>query len=115
MSAAAMTSAQQPTSVSFMPREHGATAMLLIPFFSAAILAREWRWSELAALLAVCCTFAAKDPLVVLARQRWIWRQRRPETDVAKTWLIGEGLILAACGVVLATTWPLAMLIAVGG
>lgn len=97
-----------------MPREHGATAMLLIPFFAAAILARELRWSEVAALLAVFCVFAAKDPLVVLARQRWIWKQRRPETDVAIRWLIGEGLILAGCGVVLAFSWPLWLLVAVG-
>lgn len=97
-----------------MPREHGATAMLLIPFFAAAILARELRWSEVAALLAVFCVFAAKDPLVVLARQRWIWKPRRPETAVAIRWLTGEALVLAACGLLLAFTWPLWLLMVVG-
>jgi hypothetical protein len=97
-----------------MPREHGATAMLLIPFFAAAILARELRWSEMAALLAVFCVFAMKDPLVVLARQRWIWKQVRPESSVARRWFIGEALIAAACGAVLAFSWPLWLLMAVG-
>lgn len=96
----------QANSTSLMPREHGATAMLLIPFGSAAILARQWRWEEVAALLAAACIFAAKDPLVVLARQRWVWKQRRPESRAAKRWLIGEGILLAACGPVLAATWP---------
>ena len=89
-----------------MPREHGATAMLLIPFFSAAALARDWRWAELVTLLAAFSIFTAKDPLIVLARRRWIWRQSRPESDTARTWVVGEALILAACGIALATSWP---------
>lgn len=88
--------------------------MLLIPFFSAAILARQFRWEEIAVLIAASCVFAAKDPLVVLARQRWVWKERHPETDAAKTWLIGEGVILAACGLVLSASWPLWMLGAIG-
>ena len=80
--------------------------MLLIPFFCAAILAREWRWAELPTLLAAFSIFTAKDPLIVLARQRWIWKQRRPECDAAKIQVIGEMLILAACGIALAVSWP---------
>jgi hypothetical protein len=115
MSAVSMAAPHPQTStISFMPREHGATAMLLIPFFSAAILARGVRWAEAVALLAAFVTFAAKDPLLVLARQRWIWKQRRPETDAAKSWLMGEALTLAVCGLLLATAWPLWMLTAAG-
>jgi hypothetical protein len=88
--------------------------MLLIPFLSAAILAREWRWTELATLIAALCIFAAKDPLVVLARQRWIWKRRHPETDAAKTWLLAESSILAACGLILAISWPLSILAGAG-
>jgi len=88
--------------------------MLLIPFFSAAILAREWRWTEVPALVAAVATFAAKDPLVVLARQRWIWKQQRPETEAAKTWLLGTTLVLAVCGLLLAATWPIWTLAIVG-
>src|SRR5438270_5102721 len=103
-----MTAATAPHQrTSFIPREHGATAMLLIPFCSAAILAREWRWTELAALLAALSTFAAKDPLVVLARQRWVWKQLHPETEAARSWLLGTAPVIATCGVVLAIAWPL--------
>ena len=99
---------------SFLPREHGATAMLLIPFFCAAILAREWRWAELVALIAAFAIFAAKDPLVVLARQRWIWKQPHPETGIARNWVLGEALILAVCGLLLAMFWPIAALVIAG-
>lgn len=88
--------------------------MLLIPFFSAAILARDLHWAELAALLAAFCTFAAKDPLVVLARQRWIWKQRRPETDAAKPWLVAEAFLLAGCAIALMRIWPIWILAIAG-
>jgi len=88
--------------------------MLLIPFFSAVILSREWRWTEGPALVGAVATFAAKDPLVVLARQRWIWKQHRPETEAAKTWLLGTVLVLAACGLMLAATWPIWTLVLAG-
>src|ERR1051326_357153 len=107
MSAAAMATSQRQTStISFVPREHGATAMLLIPFFSAAILSRQWRWAELAVLVAAVCTMAAKDPLVVLARQRWVWKRHHPETDAAEKWLLVEAFIIAGCVLVLAASWP---------
>ena len=81
--------------------------MLLVPFFAGAILARAWRWAEVAALAASFVVFAAKDPMVVVARQRWVWRDRRPETDVAWRWLAWEAVILAVCAVPLALVWPI--------
>lgn len=92
---------------SVIPREHGATAMLLTPFFAAAILLRRFYWPELAALIAIACAFAIKDPLVVIARQRFVWRQEHPETRPAKRSALMELLLLAACGVILAvvTDW----------
>lgn len=73
--------------------------MLLIPFFSAAILARQLRWAELAALIAVFCVFAAKDPILVLARQRLIWKQPHPETQAARKWLLGYlAILISICG-----------------
>ena len=92
---------------SFVPREHGATAMLLTPFGSAAILLRRVSWMEAAALLAVVCVFAARDPLVVLFRQRLVWKQEHEETRSAKRWLAAELILLAACGAVLAWKGPL--------
>lgn len=65
---------------SLIPREHGATAMLLTPFFAAAILLRRVYWPELAALVAIAAAMAIKDPLVIIARQRFVWKQEHPET-----------------------------------
>jgi hypothetical protein len=91
----------------FLPREHGATAMLMIPIFSAALLARQWRWSELATMIAAIAALAAKDPMVVLARQRFVWKQPHPETGAAARWFAGWIVILILCGCVLAAIWPL--------
>src|ERR1039458_2652201 len=78
----------------FLPREHGATAMLFIPIACAAILARQWRWAEIATFTAAFAALAAKDPMVVLARQRFAWKQPHPETAVAARWLAGWGVVL---------------------
>jgi len=106
---------QEPGRVErFLPREHGATAMLLIPFVCVAILAREWRWSELATLVAAFAVLAAKDPMVVLARQRFVWKQRHLETNVAAQWLTGWMVVLFISGLVLVITWPLTAILAMG-
>src|ERR1022692_3440955 len=78
----------------FLPREHGATAMLLTPIICVAILARQWQWSELATLTAAFATLAAKDQMVVLARQRFVWKQRHPETAAVAQWFAGWVVIL---------------------
>lgn len=88
----------------FIPREHGATAMLLTPFFAAAILLRHVYWQEAVALLAIVITFAVKDPLIVLARQRWVWKQEHPETRAARQSATFELALLAVCGIALALT-----------
>jgi hypothetical protein len=98
----------------FLPREHGATAMLLTPMVCAVILARKWRWSELATLIAAIAALAAKDPMVVLARQRFVWKQRHPETAAAVQWLAGWIAILILCGLVFVATWPFTALIVLG-
>ena len=56
--------------------------MLLTPFFCAALLLRQVRWTELIALVAIVFAFAIKDPLVVVARQRMVWKQEHAETRV---------------------------------
>ncbi|MGB7546580.1 MAG: YwiC-like family protein [Terracidiphilus sp.] len=100
--------------VRFLPREHGATAMLFTPIVCAAILARQWRWSELAVVTAAFAALAAKDPLVVLARQRFVWKQRHAETAVAAQWFAGWIGILLLSGLVLVSTWPLKATMAMG-
>ena len=90
----------------FFPREHGATAMLFTPMVCAAILARAWHFTEMAAFAAAFAAMAAKDPLVIVARQKLVWKQRHPETKSATRWLIGWTLLLALSGLVLFFTWP---------
>jgi hypothetical protein len=94
------------TAHTFFPKEHGATAMLLLPFVCAAILVKATRWTEVFALLAAGAAFMAEGPLVVLARQRFVWKQRRPETDAARRWLLIEAGVLAASGLILLLTGP---------
>ena len=84
-----------------VPREHGATAMLLAPFFAAAILLRQFSWLELVALVAMICALVIKDPLVVIARQRLVWKQEHPETSQAERSVVLQFVLLAACGIVL--------------
>jgi hypothetical protein len=91
----------------FYPREHGATAMLLAPFAAAAVLSRTVRWQEAAALVSSAIFLAMKDPLVVLARQHWIWKQVHPETQAALRWIIAEVVALSICGAALAWRGPL--------
>jgi len=88
----------------FVPREHGATAMLLMPFFCAAILLRQFSWLELVALVAIGCAFAIKDPLVVIARQRLVWKHEHAETKPAKRSAVVEFALLSACGLLLVLT-----------
>src|SRR5487761_2691105 len=98
----------------FLPREHGATAMLLTPVVCAAILARQWHWTELATVAAALAALAAKDPMVVLARQRFVWKQRHPETTAAAQWLAGWTAVLILCGVAFVHAWPLSAIAALG-
>jgi lysylphosphatidylglycerol synthetase-like protein (DUF2156 family) len=100
--------------VTFLPREHGATAMLFIPIACAAILARQWRWCEIATLTTAFAALAAKDPMVVLARQRFVWKQQHLETAAAARWLAGWVTILLLSGFVLLAAWPLKAIIAMG-
>jgi hypothetical protein len=99
--------AEPQQNVWFLPREHGATAMLFTPIVCAAILAREWHWAEVATLTAAFAALAAKDPMVILARQRLVWKQRHPETSAAARWFVGWMVVLILSGLVLLTAWPI--------
>ncbi|KAA6456927.1 hypothetical protein DYQ86_24080 [Acidobacteria bacterium AB60] len=98
----------------FFPREHGATAMLLTPIVAVAILARTWRWSELAVLTAAFAAISAKDPAVLLVRQRFLWKRKSPESSAAVPWLLGWTALLLASALVLLATWPLKSFLAMG-
>jgi hypothetical protein len=105
---------EQQNSVRFLPREHGATAMLFTPMVCAAILARTWNWVEVAAFTAAFAALAAKDPMVILARQRLVWKTPHAETPLAARWFAGWMLLLAMSGLVLLFTWPFKATLALG-
>ena len=88
--------------------------MLLTPIVCVAILPREWRWAEFATLIAAFAALAPKDPLVILARQRLVWKQKHPETVVAAKWLAAWMIILILSGLVLLATWPFRSVVAMG-
>jgi hypothetical protein len=96
------------------PREHGAWSMLLTPFAAAVLLSRRLSWAEPVALAAVLAAFLAKEPLIALARQRFVWKQPRPESAAALRWLAVEALVLALCGLLLVSAWPWPALAALG-
>lgn len=98
----------------YLPREHGATAMLLMPIVAVAILARTGHWSELATLAAAFAALAAKDPLVVLLRQRFVWKQPNPDTPAALRWFAGWSALFCLSGLVLLHSWPLRATVAMG-
>jgi hypothetical protein len=102
------------TKTIYLPREHGATAIVITPIVCAAILARTWHWAELATLAAAFAALAAKDPLVVLMRQRFVWKQPHSETRNATRWFVGYALVLAGSGLVLLRAWPLQAIFAMG-
>jgi len=101
-------------SKAYLPREHGATAMLLTPIFGVAVLARTWHWGELAVAMAAFAALSAKDPAVLLVRQKFIWKRRSPESSAATRWLLGWGVLLIASVLVLFRTWPLTSFMAIG-
>lgn len=89
--------------------------MLLQPFAAAAVLAREFNWLSAAALATAVAAFAAREPLLVLARQRWVWRERRKESADAARYLAWEAALLAACGAALWMNLPRGPLALMGG
>ncbi|MBZ5604728.1 MAG: YwiC-like family protein, partial [Acidobacteriia bacterium] len=104
MATAILHPTQQDSGQIFVPREHGATAMLLTPFFAAAILLRSIYWQEVVVLIAIVCAFAIKDPLVVIARQRLVWKQPHAETKAAVRSAVIEFWLMIACGIALLAT-----------
>lgn len=97
---------------SLWPREHGAWGLLLQPFLAGAVLAGHWTWLLLPALGAILLGFALREPLVILARQAFVWRDRNPLTPRAFRWLTCELAGLAVCFSLLARHVPPAILAA---
>ena len=91
-----------------LPREHGAWGLLLQPFAAGAILANHWTWHMFAALGLVLCGFLLREPLTILARQRFVWRTLNPQTAAAARWCAAESAAALLCLALLVPTAPLA-------
>jgi hypothetical protein len=94
-----------------IPREHGAWGLLLQPFVAGAILAQHWNWLLLPALGLTLFGFLLREPLTILARQRYVWRTPNPQTAPAIKWLLAEVLGAIICLVALALHRPLTTLV----
>jgi YwiC-like protein len=97
-----------------IPREHGAWAMLLLPFLSALALARKLEWEIAPAFVAALLVFLVREPLVVLWRQAAIWKDQRPETTEAWRSLACYAPALAVAAALLFWRLPAGPLIALG-
>ncbi|MEP7367637.1 MAG: YwiC-like family protein [Acidobacteriota bacterium] len=69
------------------PREHGAISMLVQPLICALPIVGHWHWSFIPTAIVAAAIFLVREPLVVLCRQRWVWRDPHPEAQMAKRWL----------------------------
>lgn len=96
------------------PREHGAWAMLLFPFLAALVVAGEPSWESLAALVALLGVFMVQEPLLVLLRQRFVWRERRAITSQAVSTLLRAGLPAAAASALVLWRLPWKPLVVLG-
>ena len=99
---------------SALPREHGAWAMLLQPFVGALLALRSLSWTVVPALACVLLVFLIREPLIVLARQRWTWREPHPETRQAMRRVLIELAGLLAAAALLTRAWPLWMIATFG-
>jgi hypothetical protein len=106
-SPAALESKPEKTSRYIIPREHGAWAVLLLPFVSALVLARQVHWAVIPAALLVVGVFLLREPLVVLWRQASVWKERRPESEAARRSLILYLAVIIVSGALLLWRLPL--------
>src|SRR4051812_45152674 len=93
-----------------IPREHGAWAMLLQPFAVALLVYHRLTWAVAPALAAVVLVFLLRDPVTVLARDRWLRRGEFNRT--ALRYAAVESALLAVTAGLLAMVWPLWVLAA---
>jgi hypothetical protein len=65
-------------------------------------------------LACVLLIFMVREPLLVVARQRWVWKTPHPETTEATKRLGWQALALAASGLLLVLVWPLWLIASLG-
>jgi hypothetical protein len=100
-----------------VPREHGAWGLLLQPFLCAAILGRRWDWLFVPMTVLVLTAFVMREPLLILARQRWMWKEAKPESAIARRylfWQLPACVGLAVVCIAFLPAVPLAILAGIG-
>jgi hypothetical protein len=80
--------------------------MLIVPWLCSAVLAGRFDANVLAGLVAALSLFLLREPLIVLARQRWVWRVRKPESETARRCVVAELIVLAVSGAWLCWNTP---------
>ncbi|MBN8733608.1 MAG: YwiC-like family protein [Acidobacteria bacterium] len=99
-------------SPSLWPREHGAISMLAQPAVCALLIAWRWHWSVAPTLIVAAAMFLIREPFVVLARQKYVWRDPKPETPLARRWILALIPLIALSGALLLLRWQLTWLTA---
>ena len=85
--------------------------MLLLPFLATALLLHPAPLRLIAALVWVMALFLVREPLIILARQQWVWKMPHEETGPARRWVIALGLTIALAGagaIPASAIWPVA-------
>jgi len=86
--------------------------MLAQPAVCALLIAWRWHWSVLPTLIVAAAMFLVREPLIVLARQKYVWRDPKPETPIARRWIVALAPIIALSGSLLLLRWQLTWLTA---
>ena len=106
------------SSANAFPREHGAWAILFIPFLTAAVIAGHCTAPVFLALSATLLTFVARYPLELLLVPRAYLRAGKPDRVFVRRLVWIYGALAAAFGLFLVAHWKfyqLLLLAFVGG
>jgi hypothetical protein len=80
-------------------REHGSWAVLLVPFFSGAMISHQWSFNVVWLVLAELCIFLAYVPAQILLRHYSGRTKENEKLRHAKFWVLVNALLAAACAV----------------
>lgn len=104
----------------YLPREHGAWGLLFQPFVAGAAVAGQWTWLYVPAIVLALLGFLLKEPLIVVVRQRIVWKRETEETPQAMRWtaILLAGIAICAAAIVAwgRVDWrSFALLVSAGG
>jgi hypothetical protein len=102
------------SSMLLVPREHGAWAMLMIPFVSAVLVVGEWTPQVLTALVFVVFAFSARYSIEMLLIPASYSRAGRPDRGQVRRSAWNCSLVAAIAGFLLIVVWSLYQLLWVG-